>query len=95
MPKRGQDIPEIYTQHLQALAHAIGSRVRERRLQLGLTQENVRVKVELENVYITRTKYSRLEKGERIPLASEAIALAKVLNVSLDWLLLGDKETFY
>ena len=92
MPKRGQEIPEIYTEHLQALAQAIGRRVRQRRLQLGLTQENVRVKAELESVFITRTKYSRLEKGERVPLASEAIALAKVLNVSLDWLLLGHEE---
>ncbi|MFO7166843.1 MAG: helix-turn-helix transcriptional regulator [Chloroflexota bacterium] len=90
MPKRMQDLPEEYHASQRTLAQAIGARMRLRRIQLGLTQEQLRARMELEQVYISRTQYSRLENGEALPDASELIALRAILGVSFDWLLLGD-----
>ena len=89
MPKRMQDLPEEYLSTQRELARAIGARVRVRRVELDLTQEQLRVRMELEQVYISRTQYSRIENGEALPNAAELIALRAILDVSFDWLLLG------
>ena len=92
MPRRSQDIPEDYTEYEQALAHAIGARIRQRRRQLKLTQENVRVKMELESVHVSRARFSRIEIGAALPDAAEILALAVALDVSCSWLLRGREE---
>jgi transcriptional regulator with XRE-family HTH domain len=91
MPKRMQDVPAEYRSNQRVLAEAIGERMRLRREKLGLTQEHLRARMELENVYVSRTQYSRLENGEALPNASHLIALRRVLGVSYDWLLEGDE----
>lgn len=90
MPKRMQDLPEEYLIYERALARAIGVRVRARREELDLTQEQLRARMELEQVYVSRTQYSRIENGEALPDAPQLIALRTVLDVPFDWLLLGD-----
>ncbi|HMO58965.1 MAG TPA: helix-turn-helix domain-containing protein [Roseiflexaceae bacterium] len=89
MPKRMQDLPEEYQHSQRALARAIGARVRLRRVALELTQEQLRARMELDQVFISRTQYSRIENGETLPNASELIALRAILGVSFNWLLLG------
>jgi transcriptional regulator with XRE-family HTH domain len=89
MPKRMQDLPEEYRSGQLALARAIGARVRLRRAELDLTQELLRTRMELEQVFISRTQYSRIENGEALPNAAELIALRAILGVPFDWLLLG------
>ena len=91
MPKRMQDLPEEYLIHRRALGRAIGDRLRLRRNELDLTQEELRARLEVEQMYISRTQYSRIEIGEVLPDAAQLIVLCAVLDVSLDWLLLGDK----
>lgn len=89
MPKRIQDLPAEYATGQRALARAIGARVRLRRNRLELTQEQLRARMELAQVFISRTQYSRIENGETLPNAAELIALRHVLDVPFDWLLLG------
>jgi transcriptional regulator with XRE-family HTH domain len=89
MPKRIQDLPEEYLSHQRALARALGARVRVRREELELTQEQLRARMELAQVFVSRTQYSRIENGEALPDAAELIALRVTLNVTFDWLLLG------
>ena len=91
MPKRMQDLPEEYLTQQRALARAIGARVRVRRGELELTQEQLRARMELAQVFISRTQYSRIENGEALPDAAELIALRAILDVSFDWLLLGEQ----
>jgi len=91
MPKRIQDLPEEYLINQRALARAIGARMRLRRGELDLTQERLRARMELEQVFISRTQYSRIENGDVLPNASELIALQAILDVPFDWLLLGEK----
>ena len=92
MPKRMQDLPEEYLTIQRELARAIGARVRTRREKLELTQEQLRTRMELEQVFISRTQYSRIENGEALPDAAELIALSTILDVSFDWLLLGERR---
>jgi transcriptional regulator with XRE-family HTH domain len=61
-----------------------------RREELDLTQEQLRARMELEQVFISRTQYSRIENGDALPDAAELIALRAILDVSFDWLLLGE-----
>ena len=91
MPRQSQHISSHFSEFEKILANAIGERIRQRRRKLKLTQENLRVKMELENVYVTRSHLSRIENGESLPVASEIIALCTVLNVSFRWLLLGEE----
>lgn len=93
MPKRSHDIPEEYAEYERELAHAIGARIRQRRLQLKLNQADVRAKMELQAVLITRARFSRIENGEYLPNAAVIIALCATLHVSCRWLLFGDVET--
>jgi transcriptional regulator with XRE-family HTH domain len=92
MPKRMQDLPEEYQTSQRTLARAIGARVRVRREVLELTQEQLRARMEIEQVFISRTQYSRIENGDALPDAAELIALRTILDVSFDWLLLGEKR---
>ena len=72
MPKRSQDVPEENTVYERALAKAMGERLRERRQQLGLSQEQVRMELAVEQVHISRTQYSRIEIGPPISPAGRA-----------------------
>ncbi len=92
MPKRSEDVPEEAAAYQQALARAIGGRIRARRRELGLSQEQLRTRLELANVYISRTQFSRMELGESLPNAAEIIALGDVLQRSCSWLLGGQAE---
>ncbi len=92
MPKRSEGLSEHFSAHAQALSAAIGARIRTRRLELNLSQERVRAQMELENVHVSRTQFSRVETGTILPNAAEIIALVKVLHVSSDWLLFGQAE---
>lgn len=92
MPKRMRDLPAEYTDNQRALAEAIGARVRARREALDLTQELLRARLELAQVFISRTQYSRIENGDVLPDAAELIALHLTLAVSFDWLLLGEGQ---
>jgi transcriptional regulator with XRE-family HTH domain len=89
MPRRIRDLPAEYQSHQRALAETIGARVRARRAALDLTQEQLRARMELAHVFVSRAQYSRIENGEALPDAAELIALHSILNISFDWLLLG------
>lgn len=92
MPKRMQDLPEEYLTSQRSLARAIGARMRLRRSELDLTQDHLRARMELEQVFISRTQYSRIENGDVLPNAAELIALRAILDVPFDWLLLGERR---
>lgn len=92
MPKRMQDLPAEYLSNQRVLAQAIGTRIRVRREELDLTQEQLRARMELEQVFVSRTQYSRIENGEALPVADELIALYRTLEISFEWLLLGEQE---
>ncbi len=93
MPKRSATVPKMYHAYRHRLAMQIGKRVRERRRALMLTQDGLRHRLQLESVFVTRSQHSRIELGERLPLASEVIAYSRVLGVQIAWLLTGKGES--
>jgi transcriptional regulator with XRE-family HTH domain len=92
MPKRMRDLPEEYASVRRAAGREIGARVRLRRAVLDLTQEQLRARLEFEQIYISRTRFSRIENGVDLPNAAELIGLRATLDVSFEWLLLGKEK---
>lgn len=62
-----------------------GERIRSRRNILNFTQEYVAEKVDITSRY-----YQALERGEKSPSLNTLMRLSKTLNISMDYLLLGD-----
>ena len=62
------------------------------RQQLGWSQSDLAAKLQLENVIVEQKAVSRMELGERLVADYELLALAKVLKVSIMWLLTGEEQ---
>ncbi len=67
--------------------NVIGSRVKISRLNHNLAQEELSAKLETFAVYIDRASISKLEQKKRIVTDIELLAISKILNVSVNWLL--------
>jgi transcriptional regulator with XRE-family HTH domain len=72
--------------------NVIGTRVKKARNMFNppLTQGDLAAKLELMNIKLDRISISRIESGDRFVADYEVIGIAKALNVSLNWLLLGE-----
>ena len=66
----------------------IGSRIRERRKELNLTQQDIKAKSGISSGNI-----SDIERGNRLPAASTLVQLAQVLECSVDYILTGFSST--
>ena len=64
----------------------LGERIRKRLDEIGMSQREL-----ADKLGITEVSLSRYIKGERIPRATVVIGIAKVLDVSVEWLLKGEK----
>ncbi|MBQ5588473.1 MAG: helix-turn-helix transcriptional regulator [Selenomonadales bacterium] len=64
-----------------------GERIREARLKRRLTQADFAAQLQVAGIMIERDSISRIEIGTRFVADFELMAMAKVLNVSLEWLL--------
>lgn len=67
-----------------------GERLRQARVIQRLRQEDLAVKVQTQGVNMERDSISRIEIGTRFVSDFELKIFAKVLGVSVDWLL-GDE----
>lgn len=68
-------------------SNIIGPRVIAARKNLGLTQDNLAARMQLENIEMNQKVISRIETQVRFVADYELVYLAKVLNVSVNWLL--------
>lgn len=66
-----------------------GARIKLIRERNNLSQTDIAIKLQLENVILEQKAISRIERGERLISDYELLAFAKVLKVSLSWLLTG------
>ena len=64
-----------------------GQKIRNRREQLGYTQEELAQKVQTSQPYV-----SRLERGSFNPSMKMIINIASALDISIDYLLLDDRK---
>ena len=65
-----------------------GQNVRKLREQQKISQDQLAARLQTEGLGVNQNSISRLETGKRIVADFELQALAKVLNVSIDSLLL-------
>lgn len=64
-----------------------GDRVREARCRNRLTQSELAAKLQLAGIIIERDSISRIEIGTRFVADYELRELARILSVSVNWLL--------
>lgn len=64
-----------------------GDRIREARQKKRLSQSDLAARMQVEGVVIERDSISRIEIGTRFVPDYELPAFARILNVSVDWLL--------
>ena len=72
---------------MAGLSHAIGKRIREARLALGLSQESIAQQCSLRAMTI-----SRYENGRCIPGGVALVRLAQALGVTAEQLVCGETE---
>ena len=68
-------------------ANVCGIRIHEKRVELGHSQNDLAIKLQLNGLNFTRKTISRIETGDRIVPDYELPYFAKVLNVSVEYLL--------
>lgn len=67
---------------------ALGKRIREERLKLNLTQEQLAEDVDLSTAYI-----GQIERGERRVSLENLIAIVKRLDITVDYILIDSVNT--
>ena len=76
---------KIYDYH--GKKNICGDRLREARVVRRLRQEDLAAKIQIEGVIMERDSISRIEIGTRFVSDFELMIFAKVLGVSVTWLL--------
>ena len=64
-----------------------GDRIREARQKQRLSQTDLAARMQIRGVIIERDSISRIEIGTRFVADYELLIFARVLNVSVEWLL--------
>ena len=64
-----------------------GDRIREARQRARLSQPDLCRALQLAGVTVERDVISRIENGSRFVADFEVVAVAEILDVSVDWLL--------
>lgn len=64
-----------------------GDRIHEARCKLRMTQADLAAKLQINGVIMERDSISRMEIGTRFVADYELRELAKILKVSVEWLL--------
>ena len=64
-----------------------GDKIRQARALRDVTQQELAARLQIEGVLIERNSISKIESGERFVADYELVNIAKVLNVTVEWLL--------
>lgn len=64
-----------------------GERIRKARKEKKISQQDFAARLQTEGVLIERDSISKIESGKRFVADYELVIMAKVLNVSVLWLL--------
>ncbi len=68
-----------------------GDRIRQWRMDAGLTQEELAIRMQLNGLQMGQMAISRIETGKRLVADFELVIFSRVLGVSMEWLT-GDDE---
>lgn len=65
----------------------MGKRIRQRRLEMALTQEKLAEKADISTSFV-----GHIERGEKVASLETMSRLCECLNGSLDWMVFGKRE---
>ncbi|MEY8523981.1 helix-turn-helix domain-containing protein [Lachnospiraceae bacterium 38-10] len=68
---------------------SIGTRIKQRRKELGLTQMQIK-----QETGISSGNMSDIENGNKLPSTPALISLSSILNCSIDWILKGENYNY-
>ena len=71
----------------QGTSNICGQRVMERRKEINMKQKDLLTQLQIRGIDLNSSGLSKLEGQVRSVHDTELVALAQVLNVSVDWLL--------
>ena len=74
----------------EGIRNIAGKRIKIMREKYGWSQSILAAKLQLENIILEQKAISKIELGSRIITDYELAAMAKILNVTVDWLLACD-----
>ncbi len=63
-----------------------GDRIRQWRMDAGLTQEELAIRMQLNGLQMGQMAISRIETGKRLVADFELVIFSRVLGVSMEWL---------
>ena len=63
-----------------------GDRIRQWRMDAGLTQEELAIRMQLNGLQMGQMAISRIETGKRLVADFELVIFSGVLGVSMEWL---------
>ena len=69
-----------------------GERIHQARTTLRLSQSDLAARMQVHGVAIEREAISKIETGDRFVTDYELMVFAKVLNVSMEWLIGQDQK---
>ncbi|MDD6160758.1 MAG: helix-turn-helix transcriptional regulator [Oscillospiraceae bacterium] len=69
-----------------------GDRIHQARTAMRLSQADLAARMQVNGVTIEREAISKIETGDRFVTDYELMVFAKVLNVSLEWLISQDQK---
>ena len=61
-------------------------RIRQWRMDAGLTQEELAIRMQLNGLQMGQMAISRIETGKRLVADFELVIFSRVLGVSMEWL---------
>lgn len=72
----------------------IGKRIKDARVAEYpiITQSDLSARLEVMGLIIDRVSISKIESGDRFVADYEVVALAKALNININWLLTGKNK---
>jgi transcriptional regulator with XRE-family HTH domain len=69
-----------------------GPRIKEARKMRKITQTELAAKMQIHGIILDQFSISRIEAGTRFITDFELWMFSKILNVDMEWLLLGDSK---
>lgn len=69
-----------------------GDRIHQARTAMRLSQADLAARMQVNGVTIEREAISKIETGDRFVTDYELMVFAKVLNVSMEWLISQDQK---
>lgn len=63
-----------------------GDRIRRWRMDAGLTQDELAIRMQLNGLQMGQMAISRIETGKRLVADFELVIFSRVLGVSMEWL---------